>query len=148
VIPGGTGLDKVIEEQDEARSSIVPPPIGVSNFTKWLGIAVGVAAGLALLAGIVYLFKKMGSSGSGSGTAPGKLRGTAKQVAEAVGSVAAVATAKAKATATTLTPIPTPAPITTPKAPAPVTPTGTTIGAPGGTNPSTLPIKAVQIKSS
>ena len=135
VIPGGTGLDKVIEEQDEARSSIVPPPIGVSNFTKWLGIAVGVAAGLALLAGVVYLFKKMGSSGSGSGTAPGKLRGTAKQVAEAVGSVAvgsvasvatvttAIATPKAPATptakpnATPATPATPPTP-STPKAPA------------------------------
>ena len=103
VIPGGTGLDKVIEEQDEARSSIVPPPIGVSNFTKWLGIAVGVAAGLALLAGVVYLFKKMGSSGSGLGTVPGKLRGTAKQVAEAVGPVAkATAIATVTATATTV----------------------------------------------
>ncbi len=155
VIPGGTGLDKVIEEQDEARSSIVPPPLGVSNFTKWLGIAVGVAAGLALLAGVVYLFKKMGSSGSGLGTAPGKLRGTAKQVAEAVGSVAvgsvasvatvttAIATPKAPATPTAK-PNATPATPATP--PTPSTP-ATPATPPTPPTPSTLPMIPRQIKS-
>ena len=101
VIPGGTGLDRVIEEQEEAQGAIVPPPVGVSNFTKWLGIAVGVIGGLVLLAGAVYLFKKMGSAGSGAGTKTTNPRGTAKDLTKVLGSVAtATATATALSGAT------------------------------------------------
>jgi len=113
VIPGGTGLDKVIASQDEARSAVTPPAPEISNITRLLIITFSILGGLILLAGLVYLFKWAGSSGKTGGGREGPI-GTAEELAKA-GAVAITAVATAKPVAT---PPPAPVKATTQQAPS------------------------------
>ena len=89
VIPGGTGLDKVIASQDEAQSAMTPPAPEISSITRLLIITFSILGGLILLAGLVYLFKWAGSSGK---TGSGREGPVGTAAALAVGAIPAVTT--------------------------------------------------------